>query len=336
VVYFKPTAPRSGNNNNQGTDRGSIQFLLNSGTASFIECFRFPSTSERKNIFEFKNTANEPNTLNSLDLFGNGFENCGGFSDPFEEEPIDWSLFEDENLLRFLSSPFNDGQMQLQDLSAPMFIDPTFGFSNPDSNMSISAPEIWEPASPQSAAVVQAMLDAASSLHVDAHELVVISSYINFLFTPTKVEKLVNLYFEFWGPHCPIIYQPSFTVETAPIPLLIAMTLMGAMYSQIDVEVSTAKHLFDLAEHYILSLDDLTAESEIRQILRAFPITSPPQSTMLSLLAFENLQAAYLMVCVQFWAGNTVSKKRAVDTRFGVVVKVRSYINHVTIIEKDS
>jgi hypothetical protein len=57
---------------------------------------------------------------------------------------------------------------------------------------------------------------------------------------------------------------------------------------------------------------------------------------MLSLLAFENLQAAYLMVCVQFWAGNTVSKKRAVDTRFGVVVKVRSYINNVTIIEKDS
>jgi hypothetical protein len=326
VIHSEFAAPKSGHDSDQISDRGSIQFLLNSGTASFIECFRFPSTSERKHIFDFKGTANELNSFSDLDLFGNGFENSGGFPDTFEDEPIDWSLFEDQNLLRFLSSPFSDAQMQLQDLSVPMFTDPTFGISNPDSDMSVSVPEVWESASVQSAAVVRAMLDTASLLHISAQELAEVSDYVNFLFTPTKIEKLINQYFEFWGPHCPIIYQPSFNVETAPIPLLISMTLMGSMYSQIDSEVSTAKRLFDLAEIFIFSLEDLSAEFEIRQMLSASRPTSLPQSIMPSLLAFEHLQAAYLMVCVQFWAGNTVSKKRAVDTRFGVVVKVTLYL----------
>ena len=97
---------------------------------------------------------------------------------------------------------------------------------------------------------------------------------------------------------------------------------MGAMYSQVDTEVSTAKLVLDLVELYVYSLEDLTDEYEIRHMLRV-PSISAPESIELSILAFQYLQAAYLMICVQFWAGSMVSRKRASDTRFGVVVKVR-------------
>ena len=102
-----------------------------------------------------------------------------------------------------------------------------------------------------------------------------------------------------------------------------SVTLMGAMYSPVDREVSTAKLLLDLAELYIHSMEDLTDEFEIRQMLRLSAATSP-DSIKLGPLAFQYLQAAYLMVCVQFWAGSMVSRKRAIETRFGVVVKVLS------------
>jgi hypothetical protein len=118
-----------------------------------------------------------------------------------------------------------------------------------------------------------------------------------------------------------MVHQGSFSVDTAPVPLLIAVVVVGAMYSQVDKDVSNTKLLLDLAELYVFSLDDLTDEFEIRQMLRA-PHTMTPESISLSNQAFPNLQAAYLMVCVQFWAGSMVSRKRAIDTKFGVVLKV--------------
>jgi cytochrome c-type biogenesis protein CcmH/NrfG len=100
------------------------------------------------------------------------------------------------------------------------------------------------------------------------------------------------------------------------------------MYSQVDRDVTTAKTLLDLAELYIYSMDDLTEEFEVRQMMRAASTTTP-ESIALSMLAFQHLQAAYLMVCVQFWAGNMVSRKRAIDTRFSVVIKARQKVRNM-------
>ena len=97
---------------------------------------------------------------------------------------------------------------------------------------------------------------------------------------------------------------------------------MGAMYSQVDQEVSTAKRILDLSELVVFSMPDLTDEFEILQMLRAAPGIPLDQSVKMTPLAHSYLFAAYLMVVVQFWAGNMVSRKRAIETRFGVVVKV--------------
>ncbi|KAH6715829.1 putative C2H2 finger domain protein [Leptodontidium sp. MPI-SDFR-AT-0119] len=303
-VSVRSETPKSGAENSQ-SDRGSINFLLNSGTASFIECFRFPSSHERRNLFNFRNAQSASNPADVIDIFGSISDNGSAPSDAFDDESIDWSLFEEENLLRFLSSPFGEV--------------PMYGPEQPITGWSYTGD--WEPPSLQSAAIVEAILQKALSLQITPPEQAHVLQNLNFLFTPSRIEKFVGLYFEFWHPHCPIIYQATFTIGTAPIPLLASMVLMGTMYSQVDTEVSAAKLVLDLVELYIFSLEDLTDDYEIRHMLRV-PSISAPESIELSVLAFQNLQAAYLMICVQFWAGSMVSRKRASDTRFGVVVKV--------------
>lgn len=307
---------------NQPSDRGSIEFLLNLGTASFVECFRLPSSSDRRNTFDYNNDANEASRVNIPDAC---LEEASNFSDPFENDAIDWSAFEDEALIGLLSNPLRSGHLETDDIFGPMFMNYTSKSNDPINDLNLGAADEWEAPSPQSTAIVQAIFNSTDSLQLSTQERAVISQPLYSLFSATKIERLIDLYFEFWHPHCPIVHRPSFSVETTPIPLLISMSLMGAMYSQVDKDSVTAKPLLDLAEHYIFTLEDLTPEFEIRQALRAQPPTSPEQSTMHSLLAFQHLQAAYIMVCLQFWAGNAVSRKRAIETRFGVVIKVISF-----------
>jgi len=294
-------------------------FLLNSGTASFVECFRLPLLHEGRNIFNFRRTPDAlslsdiyTNMNDPLDIFTNINENGSTFSDPFEDEPIDWSLFEDENLLRFLSSPFSEVEMQTYDIFAPLHMDSNFA---PAAGLSV--PIDWELPSSESSCITQAIFRTASSLNLSPEHQTKITHHLEFLFTPSRITRMVNLYFEFWHPHCPIVHRKSFSVETAPTPLLVAIITMGAMYSQVDRDVKTATALLDLIELYIYSMDDLTEESEIRHMLLG-------QTEALSSLVFQHLQAAYLTVCVQFWAGKMVARRRVIETRFGVVIKVDS------------
>jgi hypothetical protein len=284
-----------------------------------MECFCFPSNptqNERRELFNFASGSSDSNALH---FFGNGSENGSTFSDPFEDEPIDWSSFQDENLLKFLNSPFTEVQMQADDIFAPMFMDPNFSHAGLVTGM--PCPPEWDPASVQSAAIIQGLRGKASLLNLNPQEQTDLSQHLDYIFTPSRIERMVSLYFEFWHPHCPIIYRPTFSIETTPTPLLISMTLMGVMYSQVDHEVKSGKILLDLAEMFVFSASDLTEESEIQRMLRASLGSSPDQSGMLSSMALQNLQAAYVMVCLQFWAGNPVARRRAIE-RFAVVVKV--------------
>ncbi|CZT10969.1 uncharacterized protein RCO7_11021 [Rhynchosporium graminicola] len=295
--------PKSGAESSQ-SDRGSINFLLNSGTASFIESFRFPSSHEHRNLFSSRNTEKSSSSRDVIDNFGNRSENESVPADPLDEESIDWSLFEEEDLLRFLSSPF-DGV-------------PVYGPERSITGWSHTGG--WEPPSPQSAAIVDSILAKAASLHLSPPEQAHISQNLNFLFTPSRIDKFVGLYFEFWHPHCTIVHQATFTVDAAPIPLLISVVVMGAIYSQVDTEANTAKLVLDLVELYLFSLEDLSDEYEIRHMLRV-PMSSASDSIQLSVLALQHLQAAYLIVCVQFWAGSMMARKRVSDNRFSVLVK---------------
>ncbi|KAE8444827.1 hypothetical protein EG329_014182 [Mollisiaceae sp. DMI_Dod_QoI] len=302
---LQKVAPKLDSDSTPTSDRGSINFLLNSGTASFIDCFRFPSSHERRNLFNFRNNQKSPECSEVVDMFGNNSDNGSAFSDFFEDESIDWSLFEEENLLKFLSTPMTD----------------IHSFGSAPAVTNLPPPIEWEPASVQSAAIIQGIMESTSTLHFTIQEQTQVSQNLNYFFTPSKIDKFVAHYFEFWHPHCPILHQPSISIHTTPIPLLAAMIVMGSMFSSDDRDVNMGKMLLDLVEHYVYSIDDLTEASEIRQMFRAPPNSAPDMLTM-SMLAFQHLQAAYVIVCVQFWAGNLVARRRAADSRFAVVVKI--------------
>lgn len=233
---------------------------------------------------------------------------------------MDWPVLQEESLQRFLSQSVVDTPMQT-DVFSPMFMDPNFANAGPVSGA--LCPGEWEPTSPQPAAILQALLGKSALLNLNDQEQADISQHLNYLFVPSKIEKSINCYFEFWHPHCPMVHRPSFNIETAPIPLLISMTLMGAMYSQAEHEVGSAKVALDLAELFIYSLDDFTDEFEIQQMLKFSSTPSQNQTSVPSYVALKNLQAAYLMIVVQTWAGNAAARRRATETRFSTVIKVR-------------
>jgi hypothetical protein len=162
-----------------GSDRGSITFLLNNGTASFIESFRLPSSYERRNLFNFRNLHGTLEAPSLFDIYSNINEDESAFSDLSEDEPIDWALFEDENLLRFLNSPFAEMQMQTDDIFTPQLTDSNFVSAAAFTNSSILID--WESPSLQSSAIVQAMIGKAISLGLSDLKQAEMSQRLNFL-----------------------------------------------------------------------------------------------------------------------------------------------------------
>jgi hypothetical protein len=241
---------------------------------------------------------------------------------------VDWPILHDENLMRFMNSPIADMPLPA-DVFAPMYIGPNFAHAGPVSS-ALGTGE-WEPASPQSSAILQALLGKSATLNLSHQEQADISQHLNYLFVPSKIENSTEGYFESWHVHCSIIHRGSFDIATAHIPLLISMALIGAMHAQVDHIVSSAKVVLDLAELFIYSLDDFTDEFEIQQMLRFPSASSPNRTSVSSSVALMNLQAAFLMVCVQFWAGNAAARRRALETRYTTVVKVMLSVARVEL-----
>lgn len=71
------------------------------------------------------------------------------------------------------------------------------------------------------------------------------------LFLSGKNHHFVDTYFERWHHHTPIIHRPSFSIFKAPLPLLLAVLLTGALFSPESEDVSRATRLLNLAERYI-------------------------------------------------------------------------------------
>ncbi|SZF05284.1 unnamed protein product [Blumeria hordei] len=266
-------------------NRGSINFLLNEGCGSFIDCFRFPATAERRNIFNFR--AQQPADL--IEQYS------GSDNGSYEDEPISWSV-ENDNFLNLMNSPYSGFQNEVA----------------PPSHMSLRD---WEPPSIQSSSIIHCVLERALTMQLSPQEQADINQHLQLIYTPSKITRFVHEAFALRHPNSPILHTPSFDIETAPLPLLTVVTIMGAIYSKNETEANAARMLLDLVEHCIFSLDNLTEEHEIRQTMRIGHFDESP-------FAFQTLQAAYLIMSLQFWAGTIVARKRTIESRFGVVVKV--------------
>ena len=113
--------------------------------------------------------------------------------------------------------------------------------------------------------------------------------------------------------------MPSFDPDTAALPLLTSVVFMGAMYTKDERELYAAKRLLDFAELYVFSSDIFSSEYELAATICG---GRNNENEAHDWIQFQNFQAGFLMVVVQYWAGGSVSSSRAMENRFSEVIKV--------------
>ncbi|KIW14953.1 hypothetical protein PV08_07740 [Exophiala spinifera] len=171
---------------------------------------------------------------------------------------------------------------------------------------------------PRAFEIRQLLLDTATTLSNESPQslnLLQLASSINLL-TNTELEHCINLYFANYHRHCPIVHRPSFQPTVAPVPLILGMVALGAMYSQERAKVLWMKNLLDVMEACIFSWPGLKDDYG-----GLFTLAEAPDEDTLD-FQFQIFQGAYLMVVVQFFSGNLSGRRRARRQRFTTVISI--------------
>ncbi|KAL4883948.1 hypothetical protein BJY04DRAFT_183566, partial [Aspergillus karnatakaensis] len=306
------------------SDRGSIKFLLNGGTDSFTEDFLLPPRSDRTRGLEYHQQKEEAE--NSMMAFQPGGDSTE-FAPAFVElDPNSLSFFQD-TFLDFFSGPFGEVHKSMVDPYAGAMMDyPAILPPDHDPNLPLAGQQPFESEKSYATAMIQAILSRAWSVPLDAKVHEEISTNLTFLLTTLRIQKFIALYFKYWHANCAILHVPSFNPDTVALPLLTSVVFMGAMYTKDEREVYAAKRLLDFAELYIFSSDIFSHEYEVATTICG---NRSADSEAHDWLQFQNFQAGFLMVVVQYWAGGRISSSRAMENRFSEVVKVARRIGLV-------
>lgn len=179
-----------------------------------------------------------------------------------------------------------------------------------------------EPEKPFAMAMIQVILSKAWTVLLEPKVQEEISINIHFLLTTSRIRKFVSLYSKFWHPNCPIVHIASFDPETVSLPLLASVVFMGAMYSDDFRESDAAKRVLDFAELFVFSSRVFAPEHEISASLGTEHNMDEPNE----LVQLQDLQAGYIMMVTQYWAGNRVSRNRAMETLFNQIVNVSHFV----------
>ncbi|KAJ9311865.1 transcriptional regulator family: Fungal Specific TF and C2H2 zinc finger [Paecilomyces variotii] len=302
----------------QSSDRGSIKFLLNGGTDSFTEKFLLPPCSERTRglVYHTKKEWEEsPSPTVSYGYDGVRTDYAPAFIDA---DPGDLGFFHD-TFINFFNGPFGETQKSLYDpLTGGLAYRPIVP-PGQDPNLTLPGETIYEPEAPFATALIQSILTKVWTVSLDTKAQEEISTNLHFLLTPGRIRKFIQLYFKHWHPHCPVIHPPSFDPDHVPTSLLASVVFMGAMYSTDERESYAAKRVLDFAELFVFSTEAFACENEIA---RVFTGTVNPDLERGDWLHFQHFQAGYLMVVIQYWAGGRISRNRAMENRFGEIIKV--------------
>ncbi|KAH8594524.1 hypothetical protein B0O99DRAFT_742034 [Bisporella sp. PMI_857] len=131
-------------------------------------------------------------------------------------------------------------------------------------------------------------------------------------FAPMNIKRLLEFFWKGWNPHCPIIHYPTFEPVTAPVPLLVIMTLLGAAVSPHSRDLEMGRQWFDRAEH--IAFQELAGYQK-RNLSNskklAFEVAKPTA-----------LQAAFFASCLQNFEGDAEAKKRVRRHKYSLLVDV--------------
>ena len=131
-----------------------------------------------------------------------------------------------------------------------------------------------------------------------------------------EIDYLVNLYFENYHRHCPILHRPSFQPTLCPPALLLSIMALGGMYAPEQIRIQRMRCLLDVIEAYIFSLAGLRDE-----YMTSLKLSEAPDGATLQ-FQFELFQGAYLIIIAQYFSGNVAAKRRARRQRYTRVLDV--------------
>ncbi|KAL4805887.1 hypothetical protein BDV18DRAFT_140102 [Aspergillus unguis] len=299
------------------SDRGSIKFLLNGGTDSFTEDFLLPPRSDRTRGLEY-HQQKEKAESSMLEFEPTKADNAHYAPAFVELDPNSLNFFQD-TFLDFFNGPFRAMHKNMVDPYAGGMMEFPAVLPDQDPNMAFPGQQPFEPEKPYAAAMIQAILTRAWSVPIDAKLQEEISTNLTFLLTTARIQKFISLYFKYWHANCTILHAPTFNPDAVSLPLLTSVVFMGAMYTKDERERYAAKRLIDIVELYVFSSDIFSNEYEVAATICGGRSAT---SDVHDWLQFQNFQAGFLMITLQYWAGGPVSSGRAMESRFSEVVKV--------------
>ena len=132
---------------------------------------------------------------------------------------------------------------------------------------------------------------------------------------PSCVARFVTYYFDIWHLNCRIVHRPSFGFNVCDESLVLAVVLLGAMYSPDSAERLMASAVIDHVESYIFSCLPLSPSAD-----GDTSSASDDEQEQ----EFQIIQAAFTMVITLFWTGTGAQKLRASTRLFDIVVEVRA------------
>ncbi|KAK0101668.1 hypothetical protein ONS95_006826 [Cadophora gregata] len=136
-------------------------------------------------------------------------------------------------------------------------------------------------------------------------------------FSPPNIRRLIEWFWNFWYPHCPIIHFSTFNLITAPAPLVIAMVLLGAVASPASKDKDLARRYFDLAER--IAFEDFENTDQCSNLNGSSRDIPRP----------TGLQTTFLICCLQNWEGDSEASARARRDRFSTMVNVSRVVVNI-------
>ena len=133
--------------------------------------------------------------------------------------------------------------------------------------------------------------------------------------TPANIRKFLRLYFHHWNRHSPVVHPGTFEVYKAPLPLLLVMTLTGAMFSLSPEDVAAAKSLLDLAEEFAFR------DQDFQRMASGFYTERLDQRRR----ALQALQAAFSVAQLQLREGLMWKRECVRSLRFDQIICVSHY-----------
>lgn len=145
-------------------------------------------------------------------------------------------------------------------------------------------------------------------------------------FSPANLRKYLGLYWAIWHPNVNFIHRPSFDSTSAKPTVLAAMTLLGRLFSVLNVHMADwtgacmspetsdnedARMWFNCVEELVFTDEDFNSD-----------FTSAASCPTLHRNIVQALQAAYMVCLYQNWEGSDASKRRIRRCRFASLVSV--------------